>query len=107
MQAGLDAMRRGEQYTEDYGFGGLQEALGATRAGQQVLGRSRRHCRRTAGTAYAYQQAAVADIGRAADMSREAAQAGYQALGGTGHQFDPYLTSLYTEPPKMRWFSKL
>ena len=98
MQAGLDAMRRGEQYTEDYGFGGLQEALSATRAGQQVLGQAADIAAAQRAQPYAYQQAAVADIGRAADMSREAAQAGYQALGGTGRQFDPYLTSLYMNP---------
>ena len=98
MQAGLDAMRRGEQYTEDYGFGGLQEALGATRAGQQVLGQAADIAAAQRAQPYAYQQAAVADIGRAAEMSREAAQAGYQALGGTGRQFDPYLTSLYMNP---------
>ena len=70
MQAGLDAMRRGEQYTEDYGFGGLQEALGATRAGQQVLGQAADIAAAQRAQPYAYQQAAVADIGRAADMSR-------------------------------------
>ena len=67
-------------------------------------GPSRRHCRAQRAQPYAYQQAA-ADIGRAADMSREA-KAGYQALGGTGRQFDPYLTA-YTNPTKMRWFNKL
>ena len=47
---------------------------------------------------YAYQQTAAGDIGRAAAMSREAAQAGYQALSGTGRQYDPYMTSLYMNP---------
>ena len=98
MQAGLDAMRRGEQYTEDYGFGGLQEALGATRAGQQVLSQAADMAAAQRAQPYEYQQAAAGDIGRAAEMSREAAQAGYQALGGTGRQFDPYLTSLYMNP---------
>ncbi|NBR79022.1 MAG: hypothetical protein EBT71_03115, partial [Alphaproteobacteria bacterium] len=44
---------------------------------------------------YEYQRAAAGDIGRAAEMSREAAQAGYQALGGTGRQFDPFQVSSY------------
>ena len=98
MQAGLDAVRRGERYAEEYGFGGLQEALGATRAGQQVLGQAADIAAAQRAQPYAYQRAAAGDIGRAADMSREAAQAGYQALGGTGRQFDPFLTSLYMNP---------
>ena len=98
MQAGLDAVRRGERYAEEYGFGGLQEALGATRAGQQVLGQAANIAAAQRGQPYQYQRAAAGDIGRAADMSREAAQAGYQALGGTGRQFDPFLTSLYMNP---------
>ncbi len=98
MQAGLDAVRRGEGYTEQYGFGGLQEALGATRAGQQVLGQAADIAAAQRGQPYQYQQAAAGDIGRAAGMSREAAQAGYQALGGTGRQYDPFMTGLYMNP---------
>ena len=98
MQAGLDAMRRGEGYAEQYGFGGLQEALGATREGQRVLSQSAQLAAQQRAQPYAYQQTAAGDIGRAAAMSREAAQAGYQALGGTGLQFDPYQTGLYMNP---------
>ena len=98
MQAGLDAMRRGEGYAEQYGFGGLQEALGATREGQRVLSQAAQMAAQQRAQPYEYQQAAAGDIGRAAEMSREAAQAGYQALGGTGRQFDPFQTSLYMNP---------
>ena len=96
--AALNAARRGEQYTEEYGFGGLQEAVGATRQGQQVLSQAAQIAAQQRQQPYAYQQAAAGDIGRAAAMSREAAQSGYQALRGTGRQYDPYMTSLYMNP---------
>lgn len=96
--AALNAARRGEQYAEEYGFGGLQEAVGATRQGQQVLSQAAQIAAQQRQQPYAYQQTAAGDIGRAAAMSREAAQAGYQALSGTGRQYDPYLTSLYMNP---------
>jgi hypothetical protein len=109
-------MRRGEAYAEQYGFGGLGEALGATREGQRVLSQAAQMAAAQRAQPYAYQQAAAGDIGRAAEMSREAAQAGYQALGGTGRQFreaaqagyqalggtgrqfDPFQTNLYMNP---------
>ena len=96
--AALNAARRGEQYAEEYGFGGLQEAVGATRQGQQVLSQAAQIAAQQRHQPYAYQQTAAGDIGRAAAMSREAAQSGYQALRGTGRQYDPYMTSLYMNP---------
>ena len=96
--AALNAARRGEQYAEEYGFGGLQEAIGATREGQRVLSQAAEVAAQQRQQPYAYQQTAAGDIGRAAAMSREAAQAGYQALSGTGRQYDPYMTSLYMNP---------
>ena len=98
MQAGLDTLRRGEAYTEDYGFGGLQEALGATREGQKVLSQAAQIAAQQRAQPYAYQEAASRGLARAADMSREAAQFGYGALGGTGRQYDPANVGLYMNP---------
>ncbi len=98
MQAGLDTLRRGEAYTEDYGFGGLQEALGATREGQKVLSQAAQIAAQQRAQPYAYQEAASRGLARSADMSREAAQFGYGALGGTGRQYDPANVGLYMNP---------
>ena len=98
MQAGLNAIRRGEAYGEQYGFGGLQEAFGASREGQKALAGAAELAAAQRATPFAYQQAAAGDLGRAAEMSREAAQSGFQALGGTGRQFDPFMTGLYMNP---------
>ena len=98
MQAGLNAMRRGEAYGEQYGFGGLQEAFGATREGQRALAGASELAAAQRGLPYGYQEAARGDLGRAAEMSREAAQSGFQALGGTGRQYDPFMTGLYMNP---------
>lgn len=116
MQAGLDTLRRGEAYTEQYGYGGLQEALGATREGQKVLSQAAQIAAQQRAQPYAYQEAATralnrttglgydamttgqTDLGRASDMSREAAKFGYGALAGTGRQYDPAQVGLYMNP---------
>lgn len=97
-QAALDAMRKGTGYAEQYGFGGLQEAFGAAREGQKALAGAAQMAANQRAVPYAYQQAAAGDLGRAADMSREAAQSGFQALGGTGRQYDPYMVDMYMNP---------
>lgn len=98
MQAGLDTLRRGEAYTEDYGFGGLQEAFGATREGQKVLSQAAQIAAQQRAQPYAYQEAASRGLARSSDMAREAAKFGYGALGGTGRQYDPANVSLYMNP---------
>lgn len=98
MQAGLNAMRRGEAYGEQYGFGGLQEAFGAAREGQRALAGASELAAAQRARPYEYQRAATGDLGRAAEMSREAAQSGFQALSGTGRQYDPFMVGMYMNP---------
>ena len=80
MREGLDAVRRAEKYTEDYGFGGLTEALGATREGQLALSRAAELAANQRARPYAYQDAALG------------------ALRGTNYQYNPETVGSYMNP---------
>jgi len=76
----LDALRRSEDYAETYGFGGLTEALGATREGQQALSQAAQLAAAQRAQPFAYQQAAT------------------QALVGTDAAFDPRGIGMFMNP---------
>ena len=76
----LDALRRSEDYAETYGFGGLTEALGATREGQQALSQAAQLAAAQRAQPFAYQQAAT------------------QALVGTDAAFDPRGIGAFMNP---------
>jgi len=76
----LDALRRSEDYAETYGFGGLTEALGATREGQQALSQAAQLAASQRAQPFAYQQAAT------------------DALIGTDAAFDPRGIGMFMNP---------
>ena len=76
----LDALRRSEDYAETYGFGGLTEAFGATREGQQALSQAAQLAAAQRSQPFAYQQAAT------------------QALVGTDAAFDPRGIGAFMNP---------
>lgn len=107
LNAGLDAVRSGQGYTEGYGFGALQEGLGATREGQNALSQAAQMAAEQRAQPYMYQNEATnvlrgatglgydtaqmgrSDLANAAQMGMGAAQQGSQYLSGTGEAFTP------------------
>ena len=98
MQAGLDTLRRGEAYTEDYGFGGLQEALGATREGQKFCLKPLKLPLNNAHSLMPINKPLVADISTCRRHVPRSRSVWVWRIGGTGRQYDPANVSLYMNP---------
>lgn len=123
LQSGLDRLRQGQSYGEQFGFGGLQEAFGATREGQKALSQAAQVASQNRLQPYEYQKAAAQGINTALggaynqaassqqDFSNVAGRAenalgdvqrgvssGFGALQGSGAQFNPQDTQRFMNP---------
>lgn len=65
LQSGLNRLRQGQSYGEQFGFGGLQEAFGATREGQRALSQAAQVAAQNRLQPYEYQRAAAQGINTA------------------------------------------
>jgi hypothetical protein len=91
LQSGLDSLRSGQAYGEQYGYGGLQEGFGAVREGQEALSQAAQLAAQQRAQPQAYRD-------EAANILRGATGAGYQALVGSGAQFQPDMIRPFMNP---------
>ena len=76
VQRGVDLRQSGAKYLEDYGFGGLSEALGATREGQEMLADVAARANEYRNIPYSYQTESAEALRGAAGTGQQALSAG-------------------------------
>lgn len=76
VQRGVDMRQSGAKYLEDYGFGGLSEALGATREGQEMLADVAARANEYRNIPYSYQTESAEALRGAAGTGQQALSAG-------------------------------
>lgn len=76
VQRGVDLRESGAEYLEDYGFGGLSEALGATREGQEMLADVAARANEYRNIPYQYQTESAEALRGAAGTGQQALSAG-------------------------------
>ena len=81
LQAGLGAMRAGEEVARTSGLGGLQEAFGATREGQAALSQAAELAAQTRAQPYAYQREATNVLRGAQQLGYGAGEAAQKGIG--------------------------
>lgn len=91
LQKGTQARESGLKYLEDYGFGGLSEAMGATREGQEMLAQAAARGNLYRNQPFTYQTGAR-------DLLSGAVGSGQGMLAGTGAQFDPSQIQSFMNP---------
>jgi len=91
LQKGTRARESGLKYLEDYGFGGLSEAMGATREGQEMLAQVAARGNEYRNQPFTYQTGAR-------DLLSGAVGSGQGMLAGTGAQFDPSQIQSFMNP---------
>ena len=72
LQRGSDLSQLGAEGVQTYGFGGLQDAFGATREGQSMLGQAAARANEYRNTPFAYQQRAANYLQGASGLGRDA-----------------------------------
>ncbi len=116
LQHGTALRQSGQSYLEDYGFGGLSEALGATREGQEMLSQAAGRANEYRNRPYTYQTGARdllqgamgtgqqalgagrTDIENALTRGMGGAQTAQSMLSGTGAQFQPTQIQAFMSP---------
>ena len=91
LQKGTQARESGLKYLEDYGFGGLSEAMGATREGQQMLSQAASRGNQYRDQPFTYQTGAQ-------NLLSGAVGSGQSMLGGSAEQFDPSQIQAFMNP---------
>lgn len=86
LQAGLGAMRAGEEVARTSGLGGLQEAFGATREGQSALSQAAELAAQTRAQPYAYQREATNVLRGAQQLGYGAGEAAQEGIGRATQQ---------------------
>jgi hypothetical protein len=76
VQRGVDMRQSGAKYLEDYGFGGLSEALGATREGQEMLADVAARANEYRNIPYSYQTESAEALRGASGTGQQALSAG-------------------------------
>ena len=76
LQRGVDLRQSGAKYLEDYGFGGLSEALGATREGQEMLANVAARANEYRNIPYSYQTESAEALRGASGTGQQALSAG-------------------------------
>lgn len=76
VQRGVDLRESGAKYLEDYGFGGLSEALGATREGQEMLADVAARANEYRNIPYSYQTESAEALRGASGTGQQALSAG-------------------------------
>jgi len=72
LKRGSDLSQLGAEGVQTYGFGGLQDAFGATREGQSMLGQAAARANQYRNTPFAYQQRAANYLQGASGLGRDA-----------------------------------
>ena len=91
LQKGTQARESGLRYLEDYGFGGLSEAMGATREGQEMLAQAASRGNQYRNQPFTYQTGAR-------DLLSGAVGSGQGMLAGSAEQFDPSQIQAFMNP---------